>query len=87
MPETHNPSMFQHVEFEPFILKKEPLFWPFLEINVIDQEADKFLSFSGCEPCFTTISLVDYAEEILGKKEFIYAQAQITRNQDNLQLM
>ena len=51
------------------------MLWPYIEIIVEDEVKEKALihSFSGCETCFTTISLVDYAADILSSKDFAYA--------------
>jgi hypothetical protein len=32
-------------------------------------------SFSGCEACFTTISLIDFADELLSDADLTYEKA------------
>ena len=55
----------------------EPLFWPYLVVKVEDEVKEKALihSFSGCESCFTTIPLIDYAHELLDESQLIYEKA------------
>lgn len=38
----------------------------------------------GCEQCFTTVSLLEYAKNFLSKQDYMYAEAQLQKNQDNL---
>ena len=46
---------------------------------------EKFLAFAGCEDCFTTISLIDFAPPgIMNDFELVYAREQLQRNQDQL---
>jgi len=55
---------------------------------MVKEEAMAFLSFRGSEECFTTISLVDFAEKILENDvTFRYAQAQLSKNQDKLMMV
>jgi hypothetical protein len=42
------------------------------------------MSSKGCETCYTTISLIAYAESILPARELKYAIWQLNRNQDQL---
>jgi len=60
------------VHFSGIQLEKEPLFWPFLEIQVSDEAKGTFSK--GCETCYTTISLISFAEGILTDEEIRYAK-------------
>ena len=43
---------------------------------------------AGCEQCFTTISLIDFADDsILPEESCLFARAQLTRNQESLCLV
>lgn len=86
----YNPNLGTISIFENIKLPHEPLCWPFLELKVYDRnKKDAFIEAfaGGCEDCFTTISLIDYAEEILPQGDFIYARAQLQRNQDQLVML
>lgn len=85
LDKTRNPNFGELHKFPNIELAAEPLCWPFIEIIVEDKNKEKFLSFSGCEDCFTTISLVDFAPKgILSDFELVYAKEQLQRNQDAL---
>jgi histidinol phosphatase-like PHP family hydrolase len=58
-------------------LAKEPLFWPFIEIKIMDDVRKNAMitTFSGCEASFTTISLIDFADEILEEADLTYEKA------------
>lgn len=73
--ETANPNFGKIIPFRNVKLQREPMLWPYIEIIVEDEVKEKALlvAFSGCETCFTTISLVDYAQDILSSKDFAYA--------------
>jgi len=55
-------------------LAREPLCWPYIEIIVKDLEKEEALihSFSGCENCFTTIPLIDFAGDLVGDMDLVY---------------
>ena len=63
---TNHPNFGKKVSFKDVPLKKEPLIWPYLSIAIEDL-AGKGIGFirKGCETCYTTISLITFAEEIL----------------------
>ena len=78
LDKTRNPNFGALHRFPKIELAAEPLCWPFIEIIVEDKNKEKFLSFSGCEECFTTISLVDFAPKgILSDFELVYAKEQL----------
>lgn len=81
--DTRNPNFGDIIEFPGVVLPKELLCWPYIEIKVKDNGQNKFLGikFSGCEECFTTISLIDFAHKLIDlDQDIIYAQAQLQRN-------
>ena len=85
LDKTRNPNFGALHKFTNIELATEPLCWPFIEIIVEDKNKEKFLAFAGCEDCFTTISLVDFAPKgILSDFELVYAKEQLQRNQDAL---
>jgi len=56
-----------------------------LEVTIKD---DGFaLGFGGCEECYTTIALFEYAREILSSDQIKYAKAQLNKNQNKLSLV
>lgn len=61
LEKTSNPNFGDLVVFEEVNLPREPLCWPYIEIQVRDQIKDDFLAFGGCEDCFTTLSLLEFA--------------------------
>ena len=85
---TSNPNFGRMVQFNNIQLVKEPLCWPYIEILVDDAVRDDAFSFGGCEDCFTTISLVSFAKDIVGSgHDLMYADAQLHRNQDRLMMV
>lgn len=75
---TCNPNFGQIITFPSVSLAYEPLFWPYIEVRVVDEEKEKALikKFAGgCEDCFTTISLVDYAHDLMDEVDLLYAKA------------
>ena len=68
---SHHPNFCQKVSFENVPLREEPLLWPFLQITVSDEE--KGFMRKGCETCYTTISLIQFAGDILSFEEMKYA--------------
>ena len=73
LEETVNPNFGACVPFKDVELVKEPLYWPFLAILITDEVKENG-GFGGCETCFTTISLLDFADKILYEKDLIYAK-------------
>ena len=65
---THNPVFGQIISFEGVNLLKEPLLWPFIEIIVKEEGKSKSVwskvVSSGVEECYTTISLLDYTQNL-----------------------
>lgn len=85
---TCNPNFGKIVPFKQVELAKEPLCWPYIEILVDDAVRDEgIFSMGGCEDCFTTISLVSFAKDIVGGHDLLYADAQLHRNQDRLTMV
>jgi len=85
--ETANPNIGQIVEFKDVVLANEPLCWPYLQVRIADESKTQALISSlasGCEDCFTTISLIEYAEDLIGEYDAKYAQLQLSRNQGQL---
>ena len=85
--ETANPNIGQIIEFKDVALANEPLCWPYLQVRISDESKTQALISSlasGCEACFTTISLIEYAEDLIGEYDAKYAQLQLTRNQGQL---
>lgn len=85
--QVHSPNFARIVTFNDVILYEEPLFWPYIQIQMKDKAKEEaFISAfaAGCEESFTTISLVDFAKDLLSEYDIIYAKAQISRNQDRL---
>ena len=77
--ETSNPNFGKMISFANVELVKEPLCWPYIEVLIDDQAGGMF--GGGCEHCFTTISLVSFAKEIVGMgHDLLYADAQLHRN-------
>jgi len=76
---TKNPNFGQIIEFKNVKLAKEPLFWPFLLVRIADKEKESLFG-DGCEECFTTISLIEYAKDFINEIDMLYAKAQIGRN-------
>lgn len=73
--------------FKKVELAKEPLSWPFLEITVHDAAKKGALLGAlagGCETSHTTVSLIEYAENIIDEYQLLYSRFQLQRNQDNL---
>ena len=87
--ETSNPNFGEIVKFEKVKLVQEPLCWPYIEILVTDQvKEENMFGIGGCEECFTTVSLVTFAKEIVGVgHDLLYAEAQLHRNQDCLMMV
>lgn len=83
---TWNPTFSKLVEFENVELVWEPLFWPYITVQLVDKAREDALIKAfvpGCEQCFTTISLLDYAnDEIIPELDLLYARMQLSRNQD-----
>ena len=77
MTSTYNPNFGVIKKFENISLSKEPLCWPYIQIKVIDLEKEEALvhSFSGCEECFTTISLIHFVDELLDLHDLEYTKA------------
>ena len=72
-----NPNFNKKVEFEEILLYREPLMWPYIQINIRDGDGKTIMGKrKGCENMFTTISIIDYANDcdLLGEEEYIYAQ-------------
>lgn len=85
--ETSNPNIGEIVEFKDVDLSNEPLCWPYLLVEIVDEAKTEALISSlagGCEDCFTTISLIEYAEGLIGEYDTKYAQLQLSRNQGQL---
>lgn len=86
---TYCPNFGTIVSFKEISLPKDPLLWPYIEITVDDLcRKDNFFNWlfgSGCEPCFTTLSLIDFQDGIVQKySDSEYAKRQIRRGQDKL---
>lgn len=66
--ETYCPNFGQVVPFKEISLPSDPMLWPFIEISVTDLcRKDNFfnkLFKNGCEDSFTTLSLVDFQDDI-----------------------
>jgi hypothetical protein len=82
---TKNPNFGQIAEFKNVKLAREPLFWPFLLVRIADKEKENLFG-DGCEECFATISLIEYAKDFINEIDMLYAKAQISRNQDRLMM-
>ena len=82
---TKNPNFGQIIEFKNVKLAREPLFWPFLLVQIADKGKEGLFG-DGCEECFATISLIDYAKDFINEIDMLYAKAQIGRNQDRLMM-
>lgn len=61
LEETANPNFGRIISFPEIDLPMEPLCWPYIEISIRDLQSDGFLAFGGCEECFTTLSLLEFA--------------------------
>lgn len=75
--ETFNPNLGKKVQFKGIKLAKEPLCWPYIEIQIDDMNREGgFISMNGgCENCFTTLSLIDYASHLVDKhQDIMYAR-------------
>ena len=88
---THNPNISDGVKFEKVVLQMCPLLWPYLVIEISDDVSKGqifgALNKKGCESSFTTVSLIDYADEdiFFDVRGYKYAKHQMMRNQDNLE--
>ena len=75
-----NPNFSYQIKFNEVELYKDPLMWPYIQINVVDQGSKKLVGGKkGCENTFTTISLLDYFQDgecqgILTDEEYQYAK-------------
>ena len=58
---SRNPNIGQTIKFTGIMLPIDPLLWPMLEVQISDQQS----LLSGCESCYTTIPLFEYATDIL----------------------
>jgi|LauGreDrversion4_2_1035121.scaffolds.fasta_scaffold26591_5 hypothetical protein len=45
------------------------------------------MNLTGCEQCFATIPLYEFAKDILTDEEIVFARAQSQKNQGRLQLV
>ena len=84
-----NPNFASKITFKDVELKKEPLMWPQLQINVVDKGGKGYVgSKRGCENTFTTISLLDYFDTeysgILNEEDYTYSKLQLNKNQDGI---
>ena len=82
-----SPNFGMVETFKKVELAKEPLSWPFLEITVHDAAKKAALLGAlagGCETSHTTVSLIEYAENIIDEYQLLYSRFQLQRNQDNL---
>lgn len=75
---TKNPNIGRIVKFEGIRLPFEPLLWPQLEVQITDE--GNVLGLSGCEQCYTTIALFNFASDFLTEKDINYARAQMNKN-------
>lgn len=82
---TRNPNFGKIVAFEGIQLPFEPLLWPLFEVSIVDEGT--VLNLTGCESCFTTLSLFEFAKGILSEEEITYARAQQRKNQRKLTLV
>ena len=80
-----NPNFGEICEFKKVKLSFEPLLWPLLLIEVTDQR--NILGSGGCEDCYTTIPLFDFAPNILSEKQRTFTRAQFNKNQNSLKLV
>ena len=63
---TSSPNFGFQVQFKKIDLAEDPLLWPYLEVHVYDELKAKPFNFgAGCEACFTTISLLDFADGLV----------------------
>ena len=78
---TCNPTFGQTVTISGIQLAAEPLLWPFLHVKIYEEPkrgVDHLVALlkGGCEECYTTVSLVDYAGPLgLSAKDIAYAKA------------
>ena len=76
--DTQNPNFGSVVRFKNIKLPFEPLLWPLLVVNITDE--GNVIGLGGCETCYTTITLFDFAQDILTDKEINFAKAQLNKN-------
>ena len=69
--ETASPNFGYMCSFKNVKLPRDPLYWPYLEVLVTDKHRkDKVFHFGkGCEDCYTTISLLDFADKFFASDE------------------
>ena len=64
--------------------------WPYIQIQVVDKGKKGVVGGKkGCEQTYTTISILDYVDDlkdndILTEEDYIYSKLQLNRNQDHL---
>lgn len=94
--QTASPNFGLLHTFKNVKLPTDPLYWPYLEVLVTDRHRSNtvFHFGAGCEDCFTTISLLDYADKFFkgyeahnSEQHLRYCQEQQKRNQDALTLV
>jgi len=61
-----NPNITKFIQFENIKLPFEPLLWPLLEVDITDE--GNMLGLGGCEACHTTITLFEFATDLLSEK-------------------
>lgn len=71
--------------FNKVRLPLEPLLWPQLLIEVTDEGG--LFGFGGCEYCYTTLPLIEFADEFIDEDAIKFAKAQLNKNQNKLALV
>jgi len=75
---SRNPNFGEIMLIEGLQLPQETLLWPLLHIEIRDEGLA--LGMGGCETCYATISLMEFADQILEEEDIDYAKAQMYRN-------
>jgi hypothetical protein len=69
---SRNPNFGMIKTFENIELTFEPLLWPMLEITISDDST--VFGVGGCEECYTTIPLFEFADSILSEEDIKFSK-------------
>jgi hypothetical protein len=56
--------------FKNIELYDDPLLWPFIEISITDNS-----SIFSSETLYVTIPIIDFAQDLISEKQYIYSKA------------
>lgn len=70
---TQNPNFGKVLVFDKVELNAEPLLWPHLQIEVLDDGI--IMGLGGCEYSYTTIPLIEFAGSFINESDILFAKA------------